>query len=57
MPTAKLYIFMHSNLTIVNIIIKDGNLARIFDWEASGYFLVWWEFIYAGISLSTKNKE
>ncbi len=41
MPSAAPFTFTHGDLTDVNILIKDGNLADILDWEASGYFPVW----------------
>jgi hypothetical protein len=37
--------------------VKDGNLAGILDWEASGYFPVWWEFACAGIGLGQDDFE
>jgi len=40
MPQAAPFTFTHSDLTSVNIIVKEGNLSSILDWEASGYFLV-----------------
>jgi aminoglycoside phosphotransferase (APT) family kinase protein len=49
MPTAEPYIFTHGDLTNANIIVKDGALVGIIDWEASGYFPVWWEFVATGI--------
>ena len=57
MPSASPYTYTHGDLTIVNIIVKDGNLAGILDWEASGYFPVWWEFTCAGIGLGEEDFE
>jgi hypothetical protein len=57
MPTATPYTFTHGDLTNVNIIVDNGNLAGILDWEASGYFPVWWEFTCAGIGLGQEDKE
>lgn len=37
--------------------VANGSLAGIIDWEASGYFPVWWEYISAGIGLGTEDKE
>lgn len=44
MPTATSYTFTHCDLTNVNIIADNGNLAGILDWESSGYFPSWWKF-------------
>lgn len=37
--------------------VENGNLTGILDWEASGYFPVWWEFTCAGIGLGQEDKE
>ncbi|RHZ45088.1 aminoglycoside phosphotransferase family protein [Aspergillus thermomutatus] len=57
MPSAAPYTFTHGDLTNVNIIIENGNLTGILDWESSGYFPVWWEFTCAGIGLGQEDKE
>ncbi|KAJ5584321.1 uncharacterized protein N7459_004121 [Penicillium hispanicum] len=57
MPTAAPYTFTHGDLTNVNIMVEDSNLAGILDWESSGYFPVWWEFTSAGIGLGQEDKE
>lgn len=44
MPPAGPFTFTHGDLTNVNIIVKDGHLAGIIDWEVSGFYPVWWEF-------------
>lgn len=57
MPSAKPYTFTHGDLTSVNIMVEDGNLTGIIDWEASGYFPVWWEYTCAGIGLGQEDFE
>jgi aminoglycoside phosphotransferase (APT) family kinase protein len=57
MPTAEPYTFTHGDLAIVNIIVKDGDLAGILNWKSSGYFPVWWEFTCAGIGLGEDDQE
>lgn len=57
MPSAMPYTFTHGDLNHENIIVADGNLAGIIDWEASGYFPVWWEFTCAGIGLGQADQE
>ncbi|WEW61597.1 hypothetical protein PRK78_007088 [Emydomyces testavorans] len=57
MPPSAPYTFTHGDLTDVNIIVENGNLAGIIDWEASGYFPVWWEFTCAGIGLGEEDYE
>lgn len=57
MPSVAPYTFTHGDLTNVNIMVKDGNLSGILDWEASGFFPVWWEFTCAGIGLGEEDQE
>lgn len=57
MPPSAPYTFTHGDLTNVNIMVDNGNLAGIIDWEASGYFPAWWEFTCAGIGLGSDDAE
>ncbi|KAJ5459013.1 hypothetical protein N7530_010957 [Penicillium desertorum] len=57
MPTAAPYTFTHGDLANVNIMVENGNLAGILDWESSAFFPVWWEFTCAGIGLGQDDKE
>ncbi|EKV15550.1 hypothetical protein PDIG_10320 [Penicillium digitatum PHI26] len=40
MPAAAPYTFTHGDLTNVNIIVENDNLAGILDWESSAFFPV-----------------
>jgi aminoglycoside phosphotransferase (APT) family kinase protein len=57
MPPAAPYTFTHGDLTIENIIVADGNISGIIDWEASGYFPVWWEFTSTRISQGHDDRD
>ncbi|KAF2028945.1 kinase-like protein [Setomelanomma holmii] len=57
MPVARPYTFTHGDLSAVNIMVKDGKVTGILDWENSGYFPVWWEFTCATIGLGTEDTE
>ncbi|KAI9871928.1 MAG: hypothetical protein M1830_002287 [Pleopsidium flavum] len=57
MPKSSPYTFTHGDLTNVNIMVEDGNLTGIIDWEAAGYFPAWWEFTAAGIGLGIEDAE
>ncbi|KAK7415859.1 hypothetical protein QQZ08_012216 [Neonectria magnoliae] len=57
MPPSTPYTFTHGDLTNVNIMVENGNLTGIIDWESSGYFPVWWEFTCAGIGLGEEDKQ
>lgn len=49
MPAAGPYTFTHGDLSAGNIIVKEGNVTGIIDWETSGYLPVWWEFTAMGV--------
>lgn len=57
MPTAAPYTFTHGDLASVNIMVNNGHLTGIIDWEAAGYFPVWWEFAFATVGLGREDKE
>ncbi|KAG5289073.1 PKc-like superfamily domain-containing protein [Histoplasma ohiense] len=57
LPTSAPYTFTHGDLAFCNIIVKDGNLAGILDWEDAGYFPVWWEYVAATIGLDEGDAE
>lgn len=57
LPVCTPYTFTHGDLNCQNIIIKDGELAGIFDWGSAGYFPVWWEYASTSIGLSAEDTE
>ncbi|KAF2752748.1 kinase-like protein [Pseudovirgaria hyperparasitica] len=57
MPSTGPFTFTHGDLNSGNIMVENGNLTGILDWEASGYFPVWWEYTAAGIGLGSEDKE
>lgn len=57
MPSARPYTFTHGDLTDVNIMVENGSLTGIIDWERSGYFPVWWEYASTSISNSKDDRE
>lgn len=56
MPSAAPYTFTHNDIAIVNIMVENGRLMGIIDWESSGYFPVWWEYTAATIGLSQEDR-
>lgn len=57
MPKAAPYTFTHGDLTNVNIIVENGSLTGIIDWEMSGYFPVWWEYVCTSVPDSEDDRE
>ena len=37
--------FTHGDLTPRNIIVKDGNIQALLDWEYSGWYPEYWEYV------------
>ncbi|OCK78719.1 phosphotransferase enzyme family protein [Lepidopterella palustris CBS 459.81] len=40
-------VFTHGDLRLANIIIRDGRVAAIIDWEMAGWYPDYWEFVKA----------
>lgn len=57
LPASAPYSFTHGDLNCENIIVKDGNLLGIFDWEYAGYFPAWWEYAATSVGLSEDDGE
>ena len=57
MPTAAPYTFTHDKLGVDNIMIQDGNVTGIIDWERAGYYPVWWETLKARPPHCREDKE
>lgn len=55
MPPAQPYTFTHPDLTDVNIIVENGRLTGIIDWELSGYFPRWWEYVCTTVGDSEED--
>ncbi|GLA42223.1 hypothetical protein AnigIFM63309_010551 [Aspergillus niger] len=57
MPSAMPYTFTHGDLTNVNIMVENGELTGIIDWETAGYFPVWWEYVCTSVPDSEEDRE
>jgi aminoglycoside phosphotransferase (APT) family kinase protein len=57
MPSATPYTFTHGDLTNVNIMVENGSLSGIIDWEMSGYLPVWWEYVCTSVPDSEEDRE
>ncbi|KAH7370217.1 kinase-like domain-containing protein [Rhexocercosporidium sp. MPI-PUGE-AT-0058] len=49
-------VFTHADLNLRNILVKDGKLSGIVDWENAGFFSEYWEYTkcYFGTSLAKR---
>ncbi|PYI06759.1 kinase-like protein [Aspergillus sclerotiicarbonarius CBS 121057] len=57
MPPAKPYTFTHCDLASDNIMVQDGKVTGILDWEYSGYYPVWWEYVCTSAANSQEDQE
>ncbi|PWY72209.1 kinase-like protein [Aspergillus sclerotioniger CBS 115572] len=57
MPPGRPYTFTHCNLAIENIMVEDGKVTGILDWECSGYYPVWWEYVCTSAATSQEDQE
>jgi aminoglycoside phosphotransferase (APT) family kinase protein len=57
MPPAAPYTFTHGDLTNVNIMVENGSITGIIDWEMAGYYPVWWEYVGTSVADSEEDRE
>ncbi|GCB22393.1 hypothetical protein AAWM_05278 [Aspergillus awamori] len=54
-PECGPYVLTHGDLNISNIMVKDGQLMGIIDWEFAAYYPIWYE--YLGIACDSIGKD
>ncbi|KAJ6189814.1 kinase-like protein [Penicillium mononematosum] len=57
LPNCRPYVLTHGDLNLGNIMVENGRLTGILDWEYAGYFPVWWEYVALHIGLSETDAE
>ncbi|CAJ2511416.1 Uu.00g070410.m01.CDS01 [Anthostomella pinea] len=57
MPPTAPFTFTHGDLSIVNIMVKDGNFAGLIDLEYSAYFPSWWEYTRNAIWFGYEDRD
>ncbi|RAQ69944.1 hypothetical protein COH20_008294 [Aspergillus flavus] len=57
LPICTPYTFTHGDLNCQNILVKDGELVGILDWESAGHFPVWWEYVATSIGFTAEDAE
>ncbi|KAF5867980.1 uncharacterized protein Bfra_007176 [Botrytis fragariae] len=50
-PVKGPYVLTHGDLDASNIMVKDGHVTGIIDWEAGGYLPEWWEPVATSMQL------
>ncbi|KAI1330582.1 kinase-like domain-containing protein [Xylariaceae sp. FL0255] len=57
MPATGPYTFSHGNLAAENIMVKDGHVIGLVNWEDAGYYPVWWEYARNEIAHSFEDRD
>lgn len=47
LPPCEPYVLTHCDLNLGNIMVKDGALVGILDWEFAAYYRIWYEYVSA----------
>ena len=56
-PQMEPYTFSHTDLTTGNILIHDGHVSGIIDWDEAGYYPVWMEYLLLRIQRDWEYKD
>ncbi|KAE8331602.1 kinase-like protein [Aspergillus sergii] len=56
-PPCEPYVLTHCDLNAGNIMVKDGKLVGILDWEYAAYYPVWYEYVSASWGLTEMDAE
>ncbi|OJJ67124.1 hypothetical protein ASPBRDRAFT_136536 [Aspergillus brasiliensis CBS 101740] len=57
MPPSTPYTLTHGDLSSNNIMVKDGRVTGIIDWETAAYMPVWWEAVSGSIAMHGLEDE
>ncbi len=53
-PRSEPYVLTHGDLNLTNIIVKDGKIEAIIDWETAGY-MPWWAERYLSLTWTSPD--
>ena len=57
LPRCEPYVLTHCDLNLGNIMVKDGMLAGILDWEFAAYYPIWYEYVSASWGWTEEDAE
>ncbi|CAL5874430.1 uncharacterized protein PFLUO_LOCUS8726 [Penicillium psychrofluorescens] len=57
LPNCAPYVLTHCDLNLGNIIVHNGRLVGILDWEFAAYFLIWYEYVSASWGWTEEDAE
>jgi aminoglycoside phosphotransferase (APT) family kinase protein len=57
LPKCEPYVLTHCDLNLGNIMIQDGKVVSILDWEYAAYFPIWYEYVSASFGFTDMDVE
>ena len=42
-----LIIFTHGGIVVRNILVHDGSIVAVLDWEYAGWYPAYWDYVFA----------
>ncbi|PWY91894.1 kinase-like protein [Aspergillus sclerotioniger CBS 115572] len=57
LPPCGPYVLTHCDLNLGNIMVKDGELVGILDWEYAAYYPIWYEYVAASVGFAEMDVE
>ncbi|KAF9250476.1 hypothetical protein DTO006G1_5298 [Penicillium roqueforti] len=56
-PKCEPYVLTHCDLNLGNIMIQDGKVVNILDWEYAAYLPIWYEYVAASFGFTVMDVE
>ena len=56
-PKSEPFVLTHCDLNLDNIMIRDGEMVGILDWEYAAYLPVWYEYISTSFAFTAMDVE
>lgn len=57
LPKCEPYVLTHCDLNLGNIMVQDGKVVSILDWEYAAYFPIWYEYVSASFGFTEMDVE
>lgn len=57
MPKCEPYVLTHCDLNLGNLIVREGALVGILDWEFAAYYPIWYEYVSASWGWTEEDAE
>ncbi|CAI7635368.1 unnamed protein product [Penicillium manginii] len=57
LPKCEPYVLTHCDLNLGNIMVRDGKVVGILDWEYAAFFPIWYEYVSASFGFTDMDVE